>query len=150
MRRLITNPNQTGDTIVEVLIAITVISMVLVGAYIATNNNTLANQTTQERAQAVQLVQSQIEQLRAAGSINDGWCFSGGKAQQATGLQNGTDPCLQTSSGAVAPKGVQPAYAIVIHHTNPAKAYQISATWYDVGGHGQDSVVMYYTPVAVP
>jgi len=52
---------QTGDTIVEVLIAIVIVSSVLVAAYASATRNTLTNQETQERSQALQLATTQLE-----------------------------------------------------------------------------------------
>lgn len=61
---------QRGDTIVEVLIALAVISSVLAGAFFVTNHSAQNVQDTEEHARATQLLQGQIEQLR--GSIATG------------------------------------------------------------------------------
>ncbi|HEV7454322.1 MAG TPA: prepilin-type N-terminal cleavage/methylation domain-containing protein [Candidatus Saccharimonadales bacterium] len=58
--------NQRGDTIVEVLISITVISLILGGAYVTTNKSLLATRTAQERSNALKLAESQVEQLKGA------------------------------------------------------------------------------------
>ena len=63
---------QAGDTIVEVVIAITVVSSVLTGAFIVTNNSTKGVRDAEEHAQALQLVQGQVELLRAAASHSGG------------------------------------------------------------------------------
>ncbi|CAN5172556.1 hypothetical protein BH09PAT3_BH09PAT3_4090 [soil metagenome] len=60
-----THRRQAGDTIVEVLIAIAVISLVLVGAFVVANNSTRSVQDNQEHTQAQQHLQTQIEALRA-------------------------------------------------------------------------------------
>lgn len=57
--------NQRGDTIVEVLIAMAIISLVLTGAYAITNRDLRVTQANNERSQAQQLVQKQVELLRA-------------------------------------------------------------------------------------
>lgn len=57
---------QRGDTIVEVMIAIAIISSVLAGAFYMTNHSTRAVRDSEEHAQALQLLQGQLEQLRAA------------------------------------------------------------------------------------
>lgn len=62
--------NQRGDTIVEVVIAIAVISSVLTGAFYLTNHSTRAVRDAQEHAQALQLLQGQVEQLRAQAPDN--------------------------------------------------------------------------------
>lgn len=58
--------NNVGDTIVEVLIAITVVSLTLTSAYALTRRNTVAGQQTQEQSTALKLVERQTELLLAA------------------------------------------------------------------------------------
>ena len=55
---------QRGDTIVEVLMVVAVISGVLGTAYAITNRSVKSNQLSQERGQAVKVAETQIEQLR--------------------------------------------------------------------------------------
>ena len=56
---------QAGDTIVEVLIATAVIGMVIAGAFVVSAQNTNNVRNAQEHSEALQLLQAQIEQLRA-------------------------------------------------------------------------------------
>jgi Tfp pilus assembly protein PilV len=55
---------ERGDTIVEVLLATVVISIVIAGAYTLTNRATRINQTALERTTATNLVRQQIEFIR--------------------------------------------------------------------------------------
>lgn len=57
---------QAGDTIVEVLIAIAIVSLVLVSGYALTARNNAASQEVQEQSNALKLVERQSEQLLAA------------------------------------------------------------------------------------
>ena len=57
--------SQTGDTIVEVLVAIAVAGAVLGGAYSLINANVKSNQLAQERSNAVKIAESQVERLRS-------------------------------------------------------------------------------------
>ncbi len=57
---------ERGDTIVEVLIAMAVVSMVLGGAYASVNRSTIQTRTAQERGEALQLLQGQVERLKGA------------------------------------------------------------------------------------
>jgi prepilin-type N-terminal cleavage/methylation domain-containing protein len=66
-----TKLHQRGDTIVEVLIAITIVSMILGGAYVTSHNSLDATQDAQEHANALQLAQGQIELLRAQATTGD-------------------------------------------------------------------------------
>jgi len=69
---------ERGDTIVEVLIAIGIISLILVSAYAITAKNTAALQRNQERTEAQHLVEGQIEALRAQNGLTaSGDCFNG-------------------------------------------------------------------------
>ena len=56
---------QKGDTIVEVLIAIAIMTAVLSTAYGITNNSVKSNQESQEHGVALRLAESQIEQLKS-------------------------------------------------------------------------------------
>jgi|SRR5581483_5139300 len=57
--------HQRGDTIVEVLIAITIVSLILGGAYVTSRNSLSATLDAQEHDNALQLAQAQIELLRS-------------------------------------------------------------------------------------
>jgi Tfp pilus assembly protein PilV len=57
------NLQEHGDTIVEVIISIAVISLVIVGAYVVTNSSLNETIASQERLSATQLAGQQIEQL---------------------------------------------------------------------------------------
>jgi len=61
--------NQKGDTIVEVLIAITVAASVLAVGLSTMNRNLVTTRNNQERLQASKLVQGQIELLKAASDL---------------------------------------------------------------------------------
>lgn len=56
---------QAGDTIVEVLIAIAIVSLVLVGAFYVANTSTKTVQDNQEHTEAQQQLQTQVEALRS-------------------------------------------------------------------------------------
>lgn len=57
-------PNKKGDTIVEVLIAIAVISSVVGSAYAITNNSVQSNSLSQQRSKATKVAQTQLEMLK--------------------------------------------------------------------------------------
>lgn len=126
--------NNRGDTIVEVLIAISIISLVLVSAYTVTNRNALAAQKVQEQGQAQRLVERQIELLRGfRGTIPADSCMisTGG----VLSLGSLTACQLQTAgSGATYTVNIQPKLDSV---------YQISAEWDALNGK-RASVTMYY------
>lgn len=58
--------SQKGDTLVEVLIAVVIVSSVLVGAFAVTQKNSASVRDSQERGEALQILQGQVEQVRSA------------------------------------------------------------------------------------
>ena len=127
---------QRGDTIVEVLIAIAVISLVLAGAYATVHKSTATMQDTQERGEAQKLVEGQIELLRNYYTVKSAsfpaagvWCL-------------GSDGGIKTGNGCVAsgPAGYQLAIS-----TAGSNTYQVSATWDSLIGN-TSNVTMYYRP----
>lgn len=54
-----------GDTIIEVLIAITVLATVLTAGYLSANRSTNATRRSQERSEATKIAESQIEALKS-------------------------------------------------------------------------------------
>lgn len=55
---------QHGDTIVEVLLAMLIVSSVLGGAYVSANRSSNTNRQSQERGEALKLVEAQLEKLK--------------------------------------------------------------------------------------
>ena len=60
----IRNRSFRGDTIVEVLLAIAVTSLVIAGAYVAVDRSLKASRAAQERGEAVKVAEAQIERLK--------------------------------------------------------------------------------------
>lgn len=58
--------NQSGDTIIEVLLATVIISSVLAASYALTNRATRLNQTAVERTTVSNLMREQVEIIRSA------------------------------------------------------------------------------------
>lgn len=125
---------QAGDTIVEVLLALAVLGAVLGGAYVITSRNSIINQASQERAQAIKIAESQLEQLRNLFETNyeafisppSSFCVSGGS------LLSGTS-CTIDSSGAVTTS--EPSYTIGVMQTpknvgtTVGRNFVITVTW---------------------
>ena len=152
---------QKGDTIIEVLIAMAIISFILIGAYITINRNILLLDDSQEHSQAVYLLSSQIESLRQSKintSIN-GQCFNGITLFNNTGPV-GSNNCILNSSGTEASANQQPNYSITINstptivHLSPSNSYtyytyQLKATWTSLLSSSNptatDQIIMYYS-----
>lgn len=130
--------SQRGDTIVEVMIATAIVSFVLVAAYVTANKNTLINQDTQERSQALQLATSQLEFLHN-GTVASGGCFN------TTGTAVSGAACKVKSDGTPAGATDQPAYTMAITGTGTTRTVQI--TWDSLlSGHTTDNITLYYQP----
>ena len=143
--------NQRGDTIVEVLIAIAVVSMVLGGAYATTNQSLQASRSAQEQGVALKLVESQLEQLKALAATSGGlasapasFCIltTSGTTVPVSTSGAGT-PCSLNSAGATASASDQPAYQLAITEPTPNN-FQINCKWFDVNGKVNDRVQMNY------
>lgn len=116
---------QAGDTIVEVLIAIAVVSAVLVGAFVLSNHSTQAVQDSQEHAQAQQILQGQVEQLRAhlqgaSSPVSDNYfCYDpSGHLRSISGPSPSSNPCA-----------VDNRYNPVIYHATGSNLYDCTVTW---------------------
>lgn len=146
--------NQRGDTIVEVLIAIGIVSLVLTTAYNMSNRNKQTMQNTREQTQAQKLVEGQIELLREQenpSNMSDK-CFvrvastaseddegGGGFESQSTSGDN----CVVDANGYQAVDGYSGAkYSLSIKYSS--SVYTIKATWDKLGG-GTGNVTMYYS-----
>lgn len=68
--------SQQGDTIVEVLVAISIASLILGGAYVTSHNSLIATRDSQEHANALQIAQGQIEWLRADAAQSNSQIFT--------------------------------------------------------------------------
>lgn len=153
MTKYFRRSTQAGDTIVEVIIAVAVISSLLVGAYTVTERSARAVRDSEEHTQALQLLQGQVELLRSAAStgalrslpnLTTPFCFrSDGTAAQPvtpTTYCSGTsasDPVhytLQIScpSGGVCPKAVP-----------DTTSFQLTTTWPAIDGNTA-SVGLFY------
>lgn len=156
---------ERGDTIIEVLIAITVASAVLGYTYSTMNRNLLATRASQERTEATKLAQGQIEllkSLRNSGNteINDGtYClngvtriaFPGGSTIPATlpddFTRNYPSECKNIGVSATG-SPTTGFYNIAIVASKDTKTNIVTCNvyirWYSVKGQGQDQVVMAY------
>ncbi len=114
---------QAGDTLVEVLIAIAIISLTLAGAYASANLSASDLQDVQEHTEALKLVQSQVEFLRASGGITGGTCF----ASDGTPTTN----CTLNSDGTRNTSGNGPGFVLSVGTAGPCTAgiYTVAATW---------------------
>jgi prepilin-type N-terminal cleavage/methylation domain-containing protein len=140
--------HQRGDTLVEVLIAIAVISLNLAGAYVTTNRSLTATRAAQERGNALKLAESQIEQLKGIVASDPTEVFGGAApspfcidlAGDAVPASSGS--CVVNTSGAPAAAGVQPRFTISIQRTG--NNFVLTETWFNAGGKQTDQLQLRY------
>ena len=115
LRQRLRRLGQRGDTIVEVLICIGIVSLILTGAYVTTHRSSIAIRDAQEHAEALKLAQGQLEQIRQNAASVTGTVFT-----QTAGnvfcmvnaaVVTAAAPCLQDTAGA--PTTVAPAYKLM-------------------------------------
>ena len=137
---------QVGDTIVEVLIAIAVISMVLAGAFVMTNNSLQGSRGAQERTNAVKLAESQIELIKGLSTSNSQALFGAGVPTKfcinsAVAVVADTNAaCTMDSTGAATT--AQPAYHISI--TRSGNTFTVQNTWTSIRGNTTNLVELEY------
>jgi type II secretory pathway pseudopilin PulG len=68
--QLTSTKTSRGDTIVEVLVAILIVSLVLAGAYVTAAHALTATRQAQERSEALKLIEGQAEALRTVSAVN--------------------------------------------------------------------------------
>jgi|ERR1700741_1849418 len=135
---------QRGDTIVEVLIAIAVMSGVLGTSYAITSRNSKASQQAQEHSQALKVAETQLEQLKgylnAGGStpatFSDDFCMY---VQPDNKLETDTtsNNCKKDDDNAPG------RYAVAITKTSATSAYTVTVKWSGPTGHN-DQVSLAY------
>lgn len=126
---------ERGDTIVEVLISIAIISLILGGAYVATNRSLIATHDAQERSDGLKLVESQIEQIKNLvntdpdeifGSTPGAYCIASGAVMVST-----DNACKVNAAGSYV-AGSQPQYNLSI--TRSSNVFTVTNAWDGVTG----------------
>lgn len=143
---------QSGDTIVEVLISIAILSMILGGAYVTTNRSLRATRAAEERTTATKLVQGQLELIKIMMSSSEGaaalaaaptsFCIVPNVASGAvpTAADASGASCLLDAAGT--PTTVEPAYNISINQVN--NLFTVTSSWNSILNPGKDNVAMSY------
>lgn len=160
MRRL---TNQSGDTIVEVLLSIAIVSLILGAAYVSANQSIKNVRRSQERIEATKVAEGQAEMLKAAivsdnaiSGLTTSFClrYAGGASpisrtnfpaafstvpanSTSDALVNYPDYCKQDPNGGV-------IYHLSITKDPTLDAYNIRARWAKYGGTGIEEVNIRY------
>jgi prepilin-type N-terminal cleavage/methylation domain-containing protein len=138
--------SERGDTIVEVLIAIAVISLILGGAFVMTNRSLQGTRDAQERVNATKLVEGQVERVKSLAASDGDALFGAGVP--ATYCINGTGSVVDSTNAAcaVGPDGTpttnEPKFQLSI--TRSGNTFAVRGTWTNVRGSAQNNVEMKY------
>ena len=142
--------NQRGDTIVEVLISIAVISLILGGAYVSTNSSLQGTRAAQERSDALKVTESQLEAVKSMALSNPNALFGAPTANGTTFCVSNNAIVSATNAGckvnaAGTATTAQPAYNIAVTRTTntTTTTFVIKTTW-DTQKKGKDTVQMTY------
>lgn len=150
---LISELKQRGDTIVEVLIAIVIVSMVLVAAYVTTTHSVNGMQDTQEHSEALQLAQAQLEYLHNSSTQpTNNHCF----LQSDGSITNGTN-CVVDASGCPIvtcdSSNTQPQFTLSISQTTSSLSneptFEVTVRWASLlssSQNQQNNVGLFYQP----
>ncbi|HKU19221.1 MAG TPA: hypothetical protein VJP80_08220 [Candidatus Saccharimonadales bacterium] len=140
---------ERGDTIVEVLISVAVVSLILGGAYVVSNNSLQSTRAAQERSNALKLAESQIEQVKGLVANNPNALFSA--AAPANFCIDNTGAVIDTTGSNKAkcsmdttgtPTTRQPVFTIAI--TRSGQVFTLNETWIDVSGRNNDQLQLIY------
>jgi type II secretory pathway pseudopilin PulG len=148
--------NQLGDTIVEVLISIAIGGFVLGITYFAINEQSHQIENQKEIAQATQLVDNQIEDIKnytGSDSLSSVVCFdylpdpsnpanSTISDVTAAGGPEGTNKCILQNNGSPANAGQEPAYNLSMQPPivqGSSTTYKVVASW--VNDRGTNNTV---------
>lgn len=135
-----TRISQTGDTIVEVMIAMVVISAVLAGAFLVSRSSLKHVRQSEEHSQALNLVQGQVEMLReAALKVPNGSSWPGPPF------------CMNPNPVSITPASCTKngLYRLSIAYDAAQKAYIATAQWDGING-GKDQVQLAYRVAFAP
>lgn len=144
---------EAGDTIVEVLICVALVGSALAGSYAIASRNLNATHGSQEHAEALKNVQTQIERLKAAVANNStptaniyqtthAFCFD----STAANTQHQFLPGALTSPNLT---GYQPAcisgfyHVSILYSGSTDYKFTIQTRWFAAGG-GINQVTNFY------
>ncbi|HTE22446.1 MAG TPA: hypothetical protein VK674_05400 [Candidatus Limnocylindria bacterium] len=136
-KRWLLSLNNSGDTIVEVLLAIAIVSSVLSGAFVSAGRSLRGAQVSQERGEALKLVEGQLELLKAA--LKDDSLADDVFAQGAA------DFCLSDTLAPTAGTctlGFGGRYTMALRRTGDN--FAASARWVKASGGVQEEVTIVY------
>ena len=154
--------NESGDTILEVLISVAVLSLILGISFTLANRSSLANQQAAERVEAYNYAQANMELLKSymtsnlatttlpAGGARFCFTYNPSDKNQITGVTtlpasyNIDNDYNKVTTPASCKRGTASRYVTVIERGAGVNSnlYTIHVRWESVRGHGTDKIDM--------
>lgn len=131
--------DQRGDTIVEVLIAIAVISAVLAGAFTVTQRSSQAVRSSQERGEMLHLLQGQVEGVRAL-ALAPGGENSPVYSSAAFCINNSGQ---HTPAGTACNFGTDNRYRVTVNYDSTSDVFTFNGQWDGPNGNPQSARLLY-------
>ena len=129
--------NQRGDTLVEVLFSTVILSAVLAATFSISTASGRINRASQERTEAVKLLQDQREYMRIDPLVKSTSGFATGGCLLAT--PNGTELDITYVNGADCLINNRYLLSLTDTGSGPNRVFTVNASWESIVG-GTDSV----------
>ena len=124
---------QSGDTIVEVLIATAVVGMLLTGSFAVANRSSQVIRSAQERTEAQKITTRMLERLKSYAVV------------VPTPLPTAGAFCIDTSNAITAAPCIVGRYASKIEYDSASTVYVITTQWDSiVSGAPQEQLIIRY------
>jgi len=133
---------QTGDTIVEVLVVVAIVTLVLGGAYASARRSFITTVQTQERGEAVKHLEAQLEGVKALSDLANSPIYQSGLGTFCANMG--------TITNGTCTRGVDNRYTISIQRSDSnvggrtVYTFRAQAVWDRAGGGQQENVSMSY------
>jgi prepilin-type N-terminal cleavage/methylation domain-containing protein len=119
--------NERGDTIIEVMFAMAIISVVLAAAYATSSKNLQSSQLSKERTIASNIAETQLEQLKILTDAPDQNFF-------CLNLENTTNQIISTDLNSPADECIEGFFEKSIERDSSSSTYISRVRWVPPGG----------------
>jgi len=143
-----------GDTIVEVLLAISILSVVLAGAFASASQSQVNNRASQERVEALKLSQGHVEVLRYIASSGNEEIFDASaglfcidSSLNIVRFGSNSLPALDSDDFNSYPgvcKNINTRYNLSIRYDEPSNIFITTARWVRFGGISNEEAALRY------
>lgn len=134
-----------GDTIIEVLIGITILSVVLGAAYASSSTSLQQGTAAGNRAKALGYAEGQIGLIKSAANNNTALLSQYMIDQPFCILGDGSvDTDSVNSARGVCELPAQAPYAVGVRYNSSSKVFTVTAKWPGNNASGEDQLILYY------